>query len=134
MLPNQSKPLNISIQSAQAHNLRQLTNSCSGIYRVDEDDGSASLGSTVGVHADISPDDLSSLSHKILQILPRGLDGELISALYGERGELLTLPTNKFLLGGATPFWPRKFRASPVARPIFPGMGGAPNRAVSSRS
>ena len=86
------------------------------------------------MHTNISPDDLSSLSHEILQILPRGLDGKLISALCGERGRRLTLPTNKFLLGGATPFWPRKFRASPVAIPIFPGMGGAPNRAVSSRS
>ena len=56
------------------------------------------------MHADISPNDLSSLSHKILQILPRGLDGKLLSALCGERAEILTLPTNKFLLGGATPF------------------------------
>ena len=37
------------------------------------------------MHADISPDDLSSLSHEILQILPRGLDGKLISALHGRR-------------------------------------------------
>ena len=35
------------------------------------------------MHADISPDDLSSLSHEILQILPRSLDGKLSSALYG---------------------------------------------------
>ena len=79
MLPNQSKPLNIS-----AHQLAwqftpslQLTNSLSSALGLHKDNRAVALGSAVWEEPNVRPDHLSSLSHEVLEVLPRSLEGEL---------------------------------------------------------
>lgn len=139
MLPNQSKPLNIS-----AHQLAwqftpslQLTNSLSSALGLHKDNRAVALGSAVWEEPNVRPDHLSSLSHEVLEVLPRSLEGELRDqlGLATRHRATLTFATKMFRLFGLPgPAAPRKFLDSPRARPILPGIGAAPNRAVSSRS
>jgi len=58
-------------------NTDDLTNSLSGAFGLDEDNRSVTLGSAIGEEADVRSDNLSGLSHQVLEVLPRSLEGKL---------------------------------------------------------
>ena len=75
--------------------------SSSGLFGVHKDHSAVTFRHTFHGHTDVGSDDLSSLSHEILQVLPRRLQGKLSLGLGDDLGLiLLTLPMNKFRLFG----------------------------------
>ena len=78
-LPNQSKPLNISVDGELMPKTRRfsLTNGLTSALGLDENNSSVAFRPAIDVHPNVSANDVSGLAHEVFEILPRGLQRKL---------------------------------------------------------